>query len=237
MTKLLLMILGTVAFLIPSYVLAIPTTIDFESLSDSDIVTNQFAGLAFSNTIALTAGISLNEFEFPPQSGSTVVSDNGGPITIDFATLQGKVDGFFTYTTQLTLTAFDGSNTNVSSVTSAFGSNPALSGDVGSAPNEHLSVAFAAGIDHITITGDPSGASFTLDDLTFTPTSTAVPEPATLLLLGSGLAALVGCRVRGWRRVAEKGRKPSCRGERHATAALASAVGRLGGTELVGRVG
>jgi len=38
--------------------------------------------------------------------------------------VQGKVDGFFTYTTQLTLTAFDGSNTNVSSVTSPLGQTP-----------------------------------------------------------------------------------------------------------------
>jgi hypothetical protein len=44
------------------------TTIDFEGFPDSTIVTTQYPGLTFSNTIILTSGISLNEFEFPPHS-------------------------------------------------------------------------------------------------------------------------------------------------------------------------
>jgi hypothetical protein len=61
-------------------------TIDFESLSDSEIVTTQYAGVGvtFSNATALTAGISLNEFDFPPNSGVNVVYDEGGPMTISF---------------------------------------------------------------------------------------------------------------------------------------------------------
>ena len=41
------------------------TTLDFESLSDLESVTNQFSGVTFANAVALTAGISLNEFDFP----------------------------------------------------------------------------------------------------------------------------------------------------------------------------
>ena len=52
----------------PSY----GATLDFESLSDGDAVTNQFIGegVTFSNASILTAGVSLNEFEFPPKSGN-----------------------------------------------------------------------------------------------------------------------------------------------------------------------
>jgi hypothetical protein len=43
--------------------------IAFDTLSTSDIVTNQFPGLPFSNTIVLTAGFALNEFA--PQFSET----------------------------------------------------------------------------------------------------------------------------------------------------------------------
>src|SRR4051812_25425006 len=57
---------------------AVATTLDFENLTDSDALTTQYSGLAFSTAIVLTAETSLNEFEFPPQSGVNVVSDNEG---------------------------------------------------------------------------------------------------------------------------------------------------------------
>jgi hypothetical protein len=73
------------------------TVISFEGLSDSATLTNQFAGLTFTNAIILTAGISLNEFDFPPHSGVNVAADLGGAMTITFAAPQQSVGGYFTY--------------------------------------------------------------------------------------------------------------------------------------------
>ncbi len=63
------------------------TTIDFEGLNDGDAVTTQFAaqGVIMSNSTVLTAGASLNEFEFPPASGINVAVDDGGPLTLTFS--------------------------------------------------------------------------------------------------------------------------------------------------------
>ena len=63
---------------------AVALTIDFESLTDSESITGQFPGASFANAIVLRAGISLNEFEFPPASGQNVASDSGGAMSIVF---------------------------------------------------------------------------------------------------------------------------------------------------------
>jgi hypothetical protein len=171
---------------------ASPIILDFEALSDLESVTTQFSPLTFSNTVALTAGISLNEFEFPPASGNVVVSDDFGPITIGFAVPVTRFGGFFTYFVPLTLEAFDSTDTLVDSASSAFSSNLALSGDPGSIPNELLAVTFFGGISRLTITGDPFGGSFTLDDVTYSPVP--VPEPSEVSLLLVGLGCLVALR-------------------------------------------
>lgn len=160
--------------------------INFESLNSGDSVTTQFSGLAFSGATVLTAGISLDEFEFPPNSGSNVVFDDGGPLSISFQTPMLTFGGFFTYAAPLTLSAFDASNNLVASATSAFSSNLGLSGEAGSQPNEFLQVS-GTGIASISITGDPGGGSFVLDDATFTTAAASVPEPspAPLLLLAA----------------------------------------------------
>lgn len=175
--------------------------IDFESLMDLEAVTNQFAAdhVTFSNAIALTAGMSLNEFEFPPRSGQTVVSDDGGPMMISFSVPFQSIEGYFTYATPITLTAFSDAAGTIpisgGSVMSLFGSNLALSGDGGSSPNEFLQLAGIGPIGSIKITGDRLGGSFTLDDLNGAP----IPEPASVLLLGSGLAGLLLQRSRRFR--------------------------------------
>ncbi len=170
--------------------------VNFDGLSDNDIVTNQFAGLIFSNAIILTAGISLNEFEFPPHSDLNVISDNGGPISILFASPVLSFGGYFTYSLPLTLTAFDAGSSQVGQAVALFNNNLMLSGDPGSNPNEFLSIAFAAGISSVTITGDPAGGSFTLDDAIYQPSVAAVPEPTygALLLLIIGFLALPALR-------------------------------------------
>src|ERR1035437_846057 len=87
--------------------------LDFESLTSLEVVTTQFPGLTFSNTITLTAGISLNELDFPPRSGVNVVSDDGGPISILFSTPMLSFSGYFTYIVPLSLEAFDSSDTSL----------------------------------------------------------------------------------------------------------------------------
>ena len=183
--------IGLCVFLWPTLLVADPIITDFEGLSDLETVATQFSPMTFSNAVVVTAGVSLNEFEFPPHSGTNVVFDNSGPISIDFGLFPAfSFGGFFTYLVPVTLEAFDFSANLLGSVTSSFSSNLALSGDPGSSPNEFLGVGFPGGIARVTITGDPAGGSFTLDDLTADVSSTPIPEPGTLsLILLGGLAS------------------------------------------------
>ncbi|MEQ1758240.1 MAG: PEP-CTERM sorting domain-containing protein [Vicinamibacterales bacterium] len=185
--------IALVSFLgaVPQLALAGPITIDFDTLADGDLVISQFTGLTFSNATVLTAGISLNEFEFPPQSGNNVVFDDGGPMRVDFASPVVSVSGYFNYLAPVTLSAFDALDSPLGTVSSAFASNLALSGDLGSLPSEWLALS-ALDISYITLTADAFGGSFTLDNLTYdTPTVTVVPEPGTLsLVLLGGLGAM-----------------------------------------------
>ena len=162
-------------------------TADFEGLNDGDFVSNQIAGLIFSNAIVLSQGVSLNEFEFPPHSGNNVVSDASGPITILFSGPAISVDGFFTYGAMLTLSAYDASNNLEATAQSQFSQNFVSSGGT---PNEEISLDFAGGFSKLVITGDPGGGSFTLDDLTVTTQAavSSVPEPSSI----AAIAAAVG---------------------------------------------
>ncbi len=185
-----LLLLAAAAFL-PLH--AGTVTLDFEGFSDSTPLTTQYPGLTFQSATILTAGISLNELEFPPHSGTNVVFDDGGPIAISFTSPILSFSGFFTYAEPLVLAAFDATSFQVGSAVSLFSSNLAISGDTGSSPNEVLSVSFAGGISSITITGDPAGGSFVMDDVSYT---TAVPEPGSIFLLLSGLAGMLAFRRR-----------------------------------------
>src|ERR1017187_371454 len=187
-------LVGLLLYLRPLALRADTIIIDFEGFPDSTILTTQYPGLTFSNTIILTAGIGLNEFELPPFSGTNVAFDNNGPISISFASPVLSFSGYFTYAEPLTLAGFNAASTEVASATSAFSSNLALSGDLGSTPNEFLQVSFAGGISSVTITGDPGGGSFALDDATYTTPDTTVPEPDTIFLLLIGTAGLSALR-------------------------------------------
>jgi hypothetical protein len=175
---------------VPSVVMADPITINFEGLADGARVTNQIPGLMFMNATTITSGISLNEFEFPPHSGTNVVFDDGGAMSVTFASPVTSFSGYFTHTVRLTLSAYDSNNNLLLSTTSVFTNNLALSGDLGSHSNELIFLSFVNGISRITIVGDPSGNSFTMDDMTVS-NSAAVPEPSAIILFLTGSAALL----------------------------------------------
>ena len=138
----------------------------FEGYADSTILTNQYTGAIFSNAIVLTKGITLNEFEFPPHGGSNVASDNGGPMSLSFSSGVNSFSAYFTYGVPLTVQAFDSSNHLLTSATSAFSNNEAVSGVSGSRANELLQVTSTTSIFTVVITGSSQGASFVMDDVT-----------------------------------------------------------------------
>jgi hypothetical protein len=163
--------------------------LDFELLTDGDVLGNQFPGLTFQNATVLSAGISLNEFEFPPRSGSNVIFDDGGPITITFSNAILTVEAYLTYSAPLTLTFYDVQDNVIASLSSVFSSNLAQSGESGSMPNEPLRFSGPL-IAKVVLVGDSFGSSFTLDDLTMQQ----VPEPTTTWLVAAAFCAV-------WRRL------------------------------------
>jgi hypothetical protein len=175
--------------------LACATMVTFEGLPDSTFVTTQFAGVTFTNAQILTSGVSLNELEFPPHSGSNVVTDYSGPMSILFTDPQQSVAGYFTYISPLTLSAYNATSNLIGSVFSAYSDNAALSGDPGSSPNELLQVTSNTGISRLVITGDPAGGSFVLDDLTFSTFATTIPEPSPFGMLGVGILVLAALQA------------------------------------------
>lgn len=181
-----------------------PSVYSFEGFSDGDLLTTQYPGLIFSNTVIATAGVSLDELEALPHSRVNVAEDSIGPITIDFASPVAGFGGYFNYAVPLTLTAFNAGGQEIGVVSSAFSSNFALSGDPGSNPNEFLQIFAPVGLSRVTIAGAPDGDSFTLDDATVTPLA-AVPEVSSLvstsLLLFLGFTGIAVSRRRSARRV------------------------------------
>ena len=179
------------------------TTIGFEGLSDGTSVDNFYAGsgVTFTNALVLTAGISLNEVEFPPHSGQNVVLDNGGPITLSFSSLINSFSAYFTYVASLQAVAYDDSSNQVDLVSSLFTDNSTSSGNP---TNELLSLSFANGIRKIVLAGDPAGGSFVMDDVNFTageienPPGNPVPEPQSFWLIGTGIVTFY--QARRWAR-------------------------------------
>jgi len=194
-------ILAAFAVLLSTPVAAAPIVIDFEAFSNLESITNQISGVTFTDTTVLTAGISLNESDFPPASGVNAAFDDSGPVRIDFLNPLAAFSTRVTYAVQVSLAAFDAANNLLGTISSAFSSNLASGGDLGSAPNELLQATFN-GIAYVTITGDSLGGSFVFDDVMLTPSETAaaVPEPATLTLLSIGATALLTRARRNSRR-------------------------------------
>lgn len=201
---------------------AASVTIDFESFAEFDepgtmstvLGDVQFVGATVLTGFNASGGFgNLNDDDFPPRSGTNVVSNllvdlNAGavvygPLSLNFENPLYSFLGYFTYNAPLNLlfTLGNGTTTSVDRVGSNLGQDVSSGGAL---PNEEIRFESALGITGVVITlGSPvhqayPDATFALDDLTlsndFPGQSAPVPEPASLLLLGTGVAAAAARR-------------------------------------------
>jgi hypothetical protein len=182
------------------------TVINFEGLADGTIVSNQYAGLGVTfgqddgGTPQIDAVPML--FGYGPGSGTNVLtgSTNGGAafptiagLIADFSAPVSQAGAFLSDTAPLgdyLVQAFGVGNVFLESVTvtaamlTASGCGEVFPSTTGCG----VFVGFSRGsADIARIQFGPSGSAndaFAIDDVRF---STPVPEPASLLLLGSGL--------------------------------------------------
>lgn len=159
------------------------TTLDFEGFGDNTALVNQIPGFTFTDATIYSAGLSLNDVDFPPHSGINVVTALNSAVNIAFATPQSFVSAFFSFGDALTLVARDAGNNILTTVNSV---GATVLGDW-----EQISVSIA-NISSLSIS---SASPFTLDDLT-------VPEPSSLALAAVGLAGMGLKRSGGGKRVA-----------------------------------
>lgn len=146
--------------------------LNFDGVKDGVSVTNQFAGLLFANATVITAGVTLNELEFPPHSENKVVFNDGGAMSINFLPPVYGIECYVTYGSRLTLTAYDINGLPLGTALSQFPNNQALSGTAGSKANELLFFSSLTAIAKIAI-ASADNTSFALDD--FRITDTTVP--------------------------------------------------------------
>jgi len=151
--------------------------IDFEDLSDGALAPNTYAGVTISGADILTSGISLNEFEFPPKSGTKVAYNSGGAISFDFSGFATAFSLYVTGTENVTLSIFDGATLLGSATTG--GPNYVSIGS----PNFLLSLS-GAHITNATLSAANVG-DFVIDDVSF---SAGVPEPETWAMMLGGFA-------------------------------------------------
>jgi hypothetical protein len=169
------------------------TLFDFEGIGDGVPVDTFYSAAIFADAVAVEAGFSLNDAEFPPNDAATggdavAVPDGNGPMSMQLASAVTSFQGFFTHDLPVELDFFLAGSL-VGSANSVFANNLALSGDPGSSPNELISFSSSGGFDDVVFN---VGAATAVDDITVDGSrSSAAPEPSTALLIPAAAAALI----------------------------------------------
>lgn len=161
---------------------AAPVLLDFESLPDGPLGGSEFVaqGVAtVQGALALSAGFSLNEFDFPPHSGGMALGNAApaGAVELLFSEPIGELSAWFTYSAPLSISSYAADGTLMGTVLSLFGSNVGAS--------ERIDFGFM-NVARVVIA---SAGDYILDDLQFSGVTSGVPEPSSAALGALALAA------------------------------------------------
>ncbi len=203
-----------------SSVSASPITFNFETLSvqQSATITSTVSGLTLTVTRQDNSNIAiqdLNGVPTVPSFGTRTMSNFAGPSNatvadstlilnfsapISSATISfGDLGGFTTDDddSPVILTAFSGPNHTGSNLGSASVSYPITLGFTFQGDGAIRTVTVnAAGIQSLTLSsGGPFPGTLYYDNIVVDTAAAAVPEPASMLLLGTGLAGVLARRV------------------------------------------
>jgi hypothetical protein len=193
-SKSLMVVLGCLSILLfAGQVSAEIIIINFDDLGAGPL-DNQYEsrGVTFSNTTVILS----DPASYPAHSGGNLAFNDKDPIEISFVTPVYSIEAYFTRVDEVddvTLSFYgqgiDGPDTRLGVRTLS----PNLDPDHW-IYNEQIYFEWSGGISRVSIADGMEGQSFTMDDLTFS--TTPVPEPATLLLVGFGILGLAGYRRR-----------------------------------------
>lgn len=158
--------------------------VNFEGFGDNFTLTNEVVGVQFNGGTVLTAGIGLNELDFPPHSGDNVLAGLSGGLTLSFDTPQTSFSGWFTHGNTLNFLGLDALNNVILSASTA---------DVSNLGDFDQYAFLGLNLKALIITSI-DGSSFVLDDLFFG--ANAVPEAPGWSLAALGLALLAASQRR-----------------------------------------
>ncbi len=141
--------------------------IGFEDLTDSTRVADQYRvlGPVFSSGVVAESGISLFELEYPPFEGDKALIVDTGLLELRFDTPATSVGAYITYASPLRVVFYDSAGEPVETLSSRFSSNLALSGDLGSNPNEYFGLDYAPGLSRVVFRLFSEGGAFVVDEI------------------------------------------------------------------------
>ena len=178
--------------------------IDFEDLPDAyffssggENIGSYYSGVTFGPYVT---GLSVTRFggyddaAYPPHSGDVVVwSAFDDPMTLVFDSPQSVVSFWFTSLNPITMTAYDSGTNSLGSVTGDANTD-------GTTGTSGFLEFDGTGIASVAISS--AASQYVMDDLRFATTETTVPEPGSVVLIGTAL-----CLVFAWRHGATGRRK------------------------------